>query len=140
MRLSKYEQALACCEEVIRLEPGSLNGWHNRGNVLLCLYRYGDALASFERALQIAPGDAEVWNGRGNALKDMNQVDKALECFDKALVLNPNYAKGWFSKGCTLAGRAGGDRQALQCFELAQRLGHPMADAKIAELRQKLKG
>src|SRR5262249_57546905 len=66
--LGRHEEAIASCEQALKIDPNSVAAWITRGNALATLARYKEALASFERAAAIEPRDVEVLNNCGFAL------------------------------------------------------------------------
>lgn len=48
MELGKFQDALKCFEQVIRLEPSDNMAWYNRGYVLLILEEYQEAVNTFD--------------------------------------------------------------------------------------------
>jgi tetratricopeptide (TPR) repeat protein len=112
--------------------------WMNKGASLSNLGRSEEALACYDRALAINPQDAEAWSNKGNALGALGRSEEALACYDRALAINPQLAQAWSNKGVVLANDFQLYREALACFEEAQRLGLPQAAQAIALCRQML--
>jgi tetratricopeptide (TPR) repeat protein len=63
------EQAIACFDKALALDPQAARAWFGKGEVLFHLGRQEDAKACFDRAMKIDPQCAAEW---------------ARECFDKA--------------------------------------------------------
>lgn len=51
----QFEESLADCGQVVRLEPDHFGAWHGTGLCLVALHRYADAAKAFRRALEIQP-------------------------------------------------------------------------------------
>ncbi|MGA7809149.1 tetratricopeptide repeat protein [Bradyrhizobium sp.] len=117
-RLGKLEQALACYDSALALNPRSAEGCNNRGNVLKALNRTDEALASYEQALALNSDYAEALNGRGSLLEIRNRPDDALACYDRALQVKPNYADAFNHRGNALK-RLGRTEEALASYEAA---------------------
>jgi predicted O-linked N-acetylglucosamine transferase (SPINDLY family) len=51
--LKRYEEAIACHDKAISINPNYAEAWSNKGNVLNELKRYDEAFASHDRALSL---------------------------------------------------------------------------------------
>lgn len=58
-----YREALACADEVLRIEPRTIEALHNRGLALQALRQLDGARDAFTRALAIDPDDPETLAG-----------------------------------------------------------------------------
>jgi tetratricopeptide (TPR) repeat protein len=56
-KLGKYNEALECFDNALKLNPGVSNTWLNRGITLVKLNEYEEAMDCFDRALQLDPGN-----------------------------------------------------------------------------------
>ncbi len=139
-KLGRFEEALACFDRGLAINPQLAEAWDNKGIALGNLGRFEEALACFDRALAVNPQLAEAWDNKGLALENLGRSEEALACFDRALTLNPQHASAWFNKGAVLVNRFRRVREAIACFEEAQRLGHPNAAQAIAIFRKFLGG
>lgn len=54
--MQRFEEALACYDRALTLDPSYAEAWHNRGCALRALRRDEEALESFNRALQVNAG------------------------------------------------------------------------------------
>ena len=117
----KYEEAITCCEEALRLNPQCAHAWYNKGAALANLGRYEEALSCFEKALRLKPQYANVWYNKGAALTNLGRYEEALTCYEEALQLNPQDADAWSNKGAALY-NLGQYEEAITCFEEALRL------------------
>jgi tetratricopeptide (TPR) repeat protein len=89
--LGKYEAALDCYDQVLRLAADHEMAWQNRGNALLYgLKLWEEALASYNFALQINSRNYLTWRHRGNALVELKRYAEAVVSYDQALALEPN--------------------------------------------------
>ncbi len=68
----RYEEALADCKIVVRLEPHHFGAWHGMGVCLLNLRRYIEAIQAFRRALAIQPFAQSNWDLIGECLGKIN--------------------------------------------------------------------
>ncbi len=136
--LGRHAEALACCDRALALIPQDAKAWYNKGITLLSLGRHKEALACYDRALALNPQDAAAWSNKGVALGSLGRHEEALACYDRALAIKPQDAVAWFNKGAVLAEQFKRFRDALPCFEQAQRLGEPHAAQAIAACRKLL--
>jgi tetratricopeptide (TPR) repeat protein len=51
----QFEESLADCREVVRLEPDHFGAWHGTGLCFMALHRYAEAANAFRRALEVQP-------------------------------------------------------------------------------------
>ena len=123
MKLKKYQPALDCINEAIRLYPKLPECLIAKGAVLICSDKTREAIECFDKAVSINPRIAEAWCKRGVALYILGSADKkvsrfedALKCFDKALELDSVCVDAWIGKGCSLY-VLDKDKEAKKCFE-----------------------
>ncbi len=76
--LGKPEEALAACEQALRLDPSDASAWANKGNALRKLQRYAEALDAYEQALRLDPTNSEyVLICKAAALRALGRVAEA---------------------------------------------------------------
>lgn len=119
--LGYYEEEIACCEQVIKLNASWANPWATKGAALLDLGRYEEAIACCDRALDLDPHYARAWLNKGVALCGQGRYKEALVCYDRALQLNPHYVKAWLDKGSTCF-QLNWYEQAFYCWNQALEL------------------
>jgi tetratricopeptide (TPR) repeat protein len=57
---SKYEDALACFEEALLIDPNDPDIWNKKGISLRSLGRYEEAIECFNKSLEISPRDLDA--------------------------------------------------------------------------------
>ena len=82
--LGKYDEAIKCYDESIKIDPSNPVVWNNKGLALYYLGKFDEAIASYEHAITIDPSDADAWNSKGNSLNSLGKGDEAKKCYDKA--------------------------------------------------------
>jgi tetratricopeptide (TPR) repeat protein len=126
--LGRHEEAIACYDKALEIDPGDVNTWSNKGTALGALGRHQDAIACLDQALRLNPESAPAWSNKGNALDSLGHYEEALGCFAKALQIDPPNAVIWHNKGKSLYALARYD-QALTCFDKSARLDPHYASA-----------
>jgi tetratricopeptide (TPR) repeat protein len=121
--LGKTDEALACYERALRLNPNDENGWTNKGNILYTLGLPGQATDCYERALAVNPRLDRAWMNMGMALNALGKNEAALESYSKALQLNPAQAQAWYLRGLTLMNAFQRFEEAIPFLAEAARLG-----------------
>lgn len=119
--LGRHEEAIACYDHALGLNPQFVAAWFNKGVALYALRRVKEAVACYDQALRVNPASEQAWSNKGVALKAMGGTQDAIACYDRALELNPRYGNAWVNKGVAL--RALGKTQdALRHYERALQL------------------
>ena len=114
-KLGRIVDALAACEQAIKIDPNYAEAWSNKGIALSHLGHYEEALQACGQAIKIDPDCAEAWTNRGVALVGLDRYEETLQACEQALGLSPDYAKAWYNKGIAL-GRLRRHEEALQAF------------------------
>jgi ADP-heptose:LPS heptosyltransferase len=95
---------------------------------------WNEAAKIYQRALYFVPDRHDVAVQAGNCFKEAGRYDKAIQLYDHAT--DPNHrAEAMLQKGDALA-RGGAAADAIDALESAFSLGHPRADARLAEVSQ----
>jgi tetratricopeptide (TPR) repeat protein len=126
--LQRHDEALACADRALALQPKFADALNNRGNAQAGLNRPLDALGSFDRALALAPDFAAAWNNRACVLRDLGRGADALESCERALTLQPNYPDAWSNRGNAL-GDLNRPEEAERSYRRALELAPAFADA-----------
>jgi tetratricopeptide (TPR) repeat protein len=88
--LKRYEEALAACEQAIRLDPNNAYAYTNKGIALNGLRRYEEALAACDQAIRLDPNNAYAYSGKGYALERLGRKKDAQQAFERARQLGYN--------------------------------------------------
>jgi tetratricopeptide (TPR) repeat protein len=127
-QLGLHQEALACFDQALVLNPASAEPWFNKGVALHALQKKQEALECYERALAVNPRSEQAWSNKGVVLKALGRTGQALDCYQRALELNPRYPEAWTNKGVALRA-AGKNDEALGCYQRALQLNP--SDAKV---------
>jgi tetratricopeptide (TPR) repeat protein len=126
----RYEDALACLDEVISLNPIFFPAVFDKGVLLNTLLRHEEAAACFERVLRFTPGDAntlallnksleaalqfyehglaagqadaEIFYKQANILRGLQRYEEAIGRYDRALEIDPIHMDALNERGNTL--------------------------------------
>ncbi len=116
--MGRLEEALACFDKAVALEPDHADALNNRGGALAALGRLHDALASYDRALAVKPDLVAALANRGGLLRELRRPAEALASLDRALAVKPDYSDALANRGNALVdlGRA---EEALASYDAA---------------------
>ena len=97
--LKDHEQALACHEQALRLDPSCAAAYFARGNVFYKQGLYKESIACNEQALAVRPDYPEAYTNQGMALQQLGRLDEAMNCFSRALEIDPDFADASTNRG-----------------------------------------
>jgi len=120
--LGRYEEALACIDTALRINPRNEVAWVNKGNALARMGRLVDALKCYNSSIKVNPRYEVAWNNKGNALARLGKYPDALRCYEKALEIDGTYKGAWVNKGYVLT-KLGDFEAAARCADELVRLG-----------------
>ncbi len=120
-RVKRYEEALACYEKALALDPTFAHALSGKAEALNELNRSEEALVVAERAIQLDPKDARSHNGKGDALVKLGHRKEALTAYERAIQLDPGYINAHISKGSVLS-LLDRHEEALTAYERAIQL------------------
>lgn len=126
-KLGSYEDALACCDRAIDLNPHYVEAWNNKGVTLGLFGRSEEAVACYDRALELNPRYDGAWNNKGGVLTQLGRSEEAVVCCDRAIELNPHNVEAWYNKGNAL-NALGRSKEAVLCCDRAIEL-NPRSEA-----------
>jgi len=97
--LGRPEDALACFDRAIGIDPGHAAALAGRGDALCMLGRYQEAIRDFGEALRRDPACYPAVIGRATTFLDMDDLDGALAEFGRAISLAPREPGGFAGRG-----------------------------------------
>lgn len=86
---ARWQEALACFDEILRRQPGNAPTLYNSAWVLHHLGRNIDVEERLRGFLKQSPDTARAWNHLGLALLDQGRIDEALPNLRRAVELEP---------------------------------------------------
>ncbi len=116
--LSHHQEAIACWDKTIEIQPNYYQAWGNRGIALSRLGRFADAIAAYDKMLVIKPDDYLAWYYRGNVLDEDGQHEGAIASYDKAVAIKPDLHQAWNNRGIALR-NLGRHEEALTSYNQA---------------------
>ena len=57
----RYEEALRCYDQAVKIDPGDTRAWDNRGLCFANLNRHAEAIPCYDKALQSDPKNVAAW-------------------------------------------------------------------------------
>jgi tetratricopeptide (TPR) repeat protein len=114
--LGRSEEALACYDCGLQIDPRDSRLWNNKGTALQALGHYEQALACYDRGLGMDPLNGALWHNKGLALADLGRHEEALACYDRGLEIDPRNGALWQKKGVALAALLR-CKEALTCYD-----------------------
>lgn len=70
----KYDEAIRCFNEAIRLNPSYELAWNNKGTALYMLKRYKEAIKCFDEVLKINPNNETAKKNRETYMRAMGKI------------------------------------------------------------------
>jgi serine/threonine protein kinase/predicted negative regulator of RcsB-dependent stress response len=117
LSLGNPQEALACFDKVLEIDPRCAACWINKANALNVLDRRREAIDCCNKALEMNPEYASAWSLKGDALFSLGWREKVMAC-SKALDSDPRDAADWNNKGNAQVAM-GKPQKALACFDKA---------------------
>lgn len=116
--LGRSEEAIACFDRAVEIDPQYAGSWNNKGLTLVHLGRFDEAVKCCDKALETNPQFGEAWSNKGISLRRLGRFDGAIACFDRALEINPQHVEAWVCKGNSLH-ILGRFDEAIKCYNKA---------------------
>lgn len=118
------EKALEEFQNLLDIEPKSVEAWKGRGNALFSIGRDLGALESYDQVLSLQPNEIKTLNNKGKTLYRLRRYKEALETHEKVLELNPDSPEAWSGKGLAHLGLKQ-FQQATESFEKLKQISRP---------------
>ena len=115
LELKRFEEALACYQSVIEIDPADAESYFSAGVLAWKLGRLDEAIAFLRGAIGLRPEFASAHRYLGHILMALNRSEEALDSYTKALQIDPASADAHTNKGVALQERRQYE-QALASF------------------------
>ena len=109
---SKYEEAIQSYDQVLVMDPRSIDALNGKGLAFNNLGRYEEAITWFDKAIKIDPTFIHTLNNKGVTLANLGRYEEAITWFDKAIKIDPNFVDALYNKGGAL-GELGKYQEAI---------------------------
>jgi CHAT domain-containing protein/Tfp pilus assembly protein PilF len=87
----KYEEAIACCNQALKINPNTYESWICQGEALRRLGKFEESIKSFNEALEIKPNinqiNGTIWSMTVSPLMKLERWEDALFSVEKAIEL-----------------------------------------------------
>ena len=87
--LGRKEEAIACYDRALEIDPRFTVAWNAKGRVLSDLGRKEEAVVCYDQALEIGPRDVRVWANKARALSDLGRREQAVEAYRRLIACVP---------------------------------------------------
>ncbi len=128
LEAGRYPEALAQCEEALRLKPDNPEAHFNLGFLLQQTGKPQEAISEYERALRLKPDHFEARFNLGVALEKVGRESEAIQDYEQALRSYPDYVEAHVNLGNALL-RMGKAQEAVEHYEQALRINPDYAEA-----------
>src|SRR5205807_1341039 len=88
----RMQEALACFEQAVGLDPQFVDALNNLGIALMEQGQLDEAVECYRQALRFDPDYVNAHTNLGSAYQERGQLDEAAACFEQALCLKPEAA------------------------------------------------
>jgi tetratricopeptide (TPR) repeat protein len=104
INLDKHEEALACLNKAIELDPTLIEAYNLKGTALIYLIKREEANQLFNKSLHynLSPNDSISFYNKGFSLWRLEKYEEAIEYLDSAINLDNNFTEAYNYKGNAL--------------------------------------
>ncbi|MBI3850864.1 MAG: tetratricopeptide repeat protein [Verrucomicrobia bacterium] len=85
LNLGQHEEALACVEEALAIDPANIEALLKKGTVLERLQRMEEAIEIYDRAIAVDNSKTTAYLLKGGVFNRLKRYPEALACYDEAL-------------------------------------------------------
>ena len=128
LHTGQENKALACFQNMVKLEPDDANAQLALGNILYKRGQLDEAVVHFRKVVEFQPDNAEAHNNLGSIFIQNGRLNEAVAHFRKAVELSPDNAAAHNNLGVGLD-QAGQLDEAILQYREALRLKPDFADA-----------
>ncbi|MEG4213947.1 FkbM family methyltransferase [Microcoleus sp. Pol14C6] len=110
----KLEDAIAVCEQVLKIQPKFAPAYKTLGNALQAQGKLDEAKSWYLRALEIQPDFAPALANLGTIHAQQQHWQEAIACYQKAIAIQPNFA-GVYRNLARVFSQIGKADEAVEC-------------------------
>ena len=126
--LFRYDAAVECYTESIKIKPNYTDAYYNMGKALQDQGDVDAALVIYDKAIKINPNYADAYNNIGTIFYKKDEFDQAISYISSALKINPNDADAYTNMGNALRDKGDLDA-AIDSYEQAIKIKPDYAEA-----------
>ena len=115
-----FENALACCNEILKNNPDDSLSLRSKSESLFYLQKYKDVIECCNHFLE-KKTDHEIIIFKSMALSELGEYEDAIKCCDEAI--NNSSSSDVFHAKATLLEKIGKYEEAIKCYEQALEFG-----------------
>ncbi|MCI0480688.1 MAG: tetratricopeptide repeat protein, partial [Candidatus Dadabacteria bacterium] len=101
----RFEDALACFDKVLIVNPNDQDMLHNKAAVLYKLKLYGEAIEVFNKLIQLDANDVAAYLTKGASYYWLGKYAEAIDSLNNVVKRDSNEASAWYYKACAEAKR-----------------------------------
>jgi tetratricopeptide (TPR) repeat protein len=126
--LERNEEALACFDRAVALDPSNAGAWLGKGDILTRLGEGERARRSYEQGLLLNPRNPHGWRALGAIFLKLGRHADAVQSYDQTLMLDPRDSTSFYHRGNALS-HLGQPDEAMTSFDRAIELDPTHAQA-----------
>ncbi|MBE9163728.1 tetratricopeptide repeat protein [Tychonema sp. LEGE 06208] len=111
----KLEEAIASCEQALKMHPNFAPAYKTLGKALQAQGRMEEARHWYAKAVEIEPNFAEVYANLGSLSAQQEKWQEAIGFYQKAIALKPNFA-GVYRNLAKVFGQIGKGAESQECW------------------------
>ena len=119
--LKRFDKAVECYKNAIRVNPNYAAIYNNLGNVFKEKGELDFATNNYEQAIKIKPNYSEAYFGLGLVLEEKEEFLSAIKNYKNALIHKPNYPEVFFNLG-NVYRKCGDHKLAIKNYKNAIKL------------------
>ncbi|HEY1879694.1 MAG TPA: sulfotransferase [Caulobacteraceae bacterium] len=90
-RMDRLEEALACYEQALAIEPNFGPGWYNKGWALQGMGEVAKAIEAYGKSVELNPENVQGWANIALLQTRRGDDEEARRCAEKALAVHPDF-------------------------------------------------
>ena len=94
-----WEEAIAECDEAIRLNPSDADAYFNRGVAYDNVGQFDRAIGDYDQAIRLDPDNLDTYLHRGLAYSDLGQFQNAIQDYNELISDDPEDVEAYFNRG-----------------------------------------
>jgi len=113
-------QAIAACNQALRIDPNYAQAYHNRGQYYTEKGDLNQALSDYTHALRINPNFVSAYVGRGRVYSKKGNHKRAIDDYTQALRIDQNCALAYSNRAAVLIDKGSYTQAIADCTQAIQ--------------------